>query len=148
MFLTHRDDVADHAQFRSRFGCERILHRADISQATRSVEVKLEGEDPVTLDEEVLFIPVPGHTRGSTCLLYRERFLFSGDHAWWDPRRNRLHASKSVCWYDWGKQTVSMQRLMDYRFEWLLPGHGTRQKSNAQRMREELENCVERMKRS
>src|SRR5262252_5453006 len=26
MFLTHRDDVADHAAFRKRFGCERVLH--------------------------------------------------------------------------------------------------------------------------
>src|ERR1700748_362553 len=26
MFLTHRDDVADHATFRERFGCERIIH--------------------------------------------------------------------------------------------------------------------------
>src|SRR2546428_7139017 len=148
MFLTHRDDVADHSQWRARFGCERILHSADVTRSTSDVEIKLEGEDPVALDEEVLFIPVPGHTRGSTCLLYRERFLFSGDHAWWDPRRNRIHASKSVCWYDWKKQTASMQRLMDYRFEWLLPGHGTRQKSNAERMREELGKCVERMQRS
>jgi glyoxylase-like metal-dependent hydrolase (beta-lactamase superfamily II)/ferredoxin len=115
MFLTHRDDVADHAQFRERFGCERILHRADVSHGTRGVEMKLEGEDPVALDEEIVFIPVPGHTRGSTCLLYRERFLFSGDHAWWDPRKKRIHASKSVCWYDWAKQSASMERLVDYR---------------------------------
>ena len=148
MFLTHRDDVADHAQFRERFGCERILHRSDVSTSTRDVERKLEGDDAVELDEEALFIPVPGHTRGSTCLLYRERFLFSGDHAWWDPRHNRIHASKNVCWYDWKKQTDSMQRLMDYRFEWLLPGHGTRQKLTADRIKEELGNCVERMKRS
>jgi glyoxylase-like metal-dependent hydrolase (beta-lactamase superfamily II) len=115
MFLTHRDDVADHAQFRERFGCERILHAAHVSSSTRDVERKLDGDNPAALDEEVLFIPVPGHTRGSTCLLYRERFLFSGDHAWWDPRKKRIHASKSVCWYDWAKQSASMERLVDYR---------------------------------
>ena len=147
MFLTHRDDVADHAKFRERFGCERILHSADVTRSTSAVELILNGEETTALDEEALFIPVPGHTPGSTCLLYREKFLFSGDHAWWDPRKERLHASKSVCWYDWRKQTASMERLLDYRFEWLLPGHGTRQRLTAGQAREELKNCVERMKR-
>jgi ferredoxin len=27
MFLTHRDDVADHARVRARFGCERVIHQ-------------------------------------------------------------------------------------------------------------------------
>jgi glyoxylase-like metal-dependent hydrolase (beta-lactamase superfamily II)/ferredoxin len=148
MFLTHRDDVADHAQFRERFGCERILHAADVSSSTRDVERTLDGDDPIALDEEVLFIPVPGHTRGSTCLLYRERFLFSGDHAWWDPQHKRVHASKSVCWYDWRKQTASMRRVMDYRFEWLLPGHGTRCRLPEKEMAAEVAAIVERMKLS
>src|SRR5574342_371172 len=26
MFLTHRDDVADHRRFREHFGCERVMH--------------------------------------------------------------------------------------------------------------------------
>src|SRR5438874_2352923 len=29
MFLTHRDDVADHARFAERFGCERVMHEDD-----------------------------------------------------------------------------------------------------------------------
>ena len=146
MFLTHRDDVADHRKFRDRFGCERILHRADMTAGTRDVEIMLDGHDPLALDEEALFIPVPGHTPGSTCLLYRGRFLFSGDHAWWDARRERVNASRSVCWYDWEEQTASMQRLAAYRFEWLLPGHGMRCRLPAQRMGEELARCVRRMR--
>src|SRR5438132_196596 len=86
-FAEGRDDVADHAKFHQRFGCERILHSADVTRSTSAVELKLSGEEPQALDEEALFIPVPGHTPGSTCLLYREKFLFSGDHAWWDPRK-------------------------------------------------------------
>src|SRR5262245_45627630 len=35
MFLTHRDDVADHEAFRRAFGCERVLHEADVTAATR-----------------------------------------------------------------------------------------------------------------
>lgn len=146
MFLTHRDDVADHAKFHECFGCERILHRADVTHGTGAVEIKLEGDTPVRFHEEVLLIPVPGHTPGSTALLYRNRFLFSGDHAWWDPKRKRLHASKSVCWYDWKKQTASMQRLEDYRFEWLLPGHGTRCRLPEKTMAAEVAAMIERMK--
>ena len=146
MFLTHRDDVADHGKFRSRFGCERILHRADVTSGTRDVEIKLGGKEPIAFDDEVLFIPVPGHTPGSTCLLYRARFLFSGDHLWWDARRERVNASRSVCWYDWEAQTASMQRLTAYRFEWLLPGHGMRCRLPGERMAEQLARCVRRMK--
>ena len=29
MFLTHRDDIADHARFAEKFGAERIMHAAD-----------------------------------------------------------------------------------------------------------------------
>lgn len=148
MLLTHRDDVADHAKFRRRYACERILHGADVTTGTRDVEVRLAGSDPTALDDEVLFIPVPGHTRGSVCLLYRDRFLFSGDHVWWDPDRQRVHASRSVCWYDWDRQTESMRRLAGYRFEWLLPGHGTRVRLAAAAMAAEIARCAARMTRA
>jgi len=148
MFLTHRDDVADHEKFRKHFGCERILHCADITAGTRDVEIKLEGVEPVVLDTEALFIPVPGHTRGSVCLLYRGRFLFSGDHVWWDPDLRRVHASLSVCWYDWRKQTESLERLARFRFEWLLPGHGTRVRLAENDMADEIARCIARMKQS
>ena len=36
MLLTHQDDVADHAKFAERFGCERVLHRDDVRSASRS----------------------------------------------------------------------------------------------------------------
>jgi glyoxylase-like metal-dependent hydrolase (beta-lactamase superfamily II)/ferredoxin len=148
MFLTHRDDVADHRKFRERFGCERILHRDDVVTGTRDVEIKLDGDAPIVLDDEVTFIPVPGHTPGSTCLLYRGRFLFSGDHAWSDAKGEQVRASRSVCWYDWEQQIASMARLAEYRFEWLVPGHGLRCRLPPERMREEVQRCVARMKRA
>jgi glyoxylase-like metal-dependent hydrolase (beta-lactamase superfamily II)/ferredoxin len=146
MFLTHRDDVADHRKFRERFGCERILHADDVTAGTRDVERRLEGDAPIALDDEMTLIPVPGHTPGSVCLHYRERFLFAGDHAWWDETHARVTASRSVCWYDWGLQTRSMARLAAYRFEWLLPGHGLRCRLDAGAMRGEIERCAERMR--
>ncbi len=123
MFLTHRDDVADHARWAAALGCERVLHSRDVSGSTHGVERKVEGDAPVALFDDLVVIPVPGHTRGSAALLYRERFLFTGDHLWGDVD-GRLGASRSVCWYDWGEQTRSMERLLAHRFEWVLPGHG------------------------
>lgn len=83
------------------------------------------GEDAAALDAEVTVIPTPGHTRGSMCLLYRERWLFTGDHLAFSIPRGRLTAFRGACWYDWGVQIRSMERLARERFGWVLPGHGT-----------------------
>ncbi|HEY3594101.1 MAG TPA: MBL fold metallo-hydrolase [Polyangiaceae bacterium] len=124
MFLTHRDDVADHAAFRDRFGCERILHDADVSSGTRDVERKVRDSEPVVLAEDLQMIPVPGHTRGSMALLYRDEFLFTGDHLSYDAGESALDAHPNVCWYSWKEQVRSVERLIDYSFRWVLPGHG------------------------
>lgn len=124
LFLTHRDDVADHAAFRARFGCDRILHHADLGRGTRDVERILDGDDPISLDEDLLAIPVPGHTRGSTALLH-DGLLFSGDHLWADDDHpGELDAGRNVCWYSWPAQTRSMERLRTISFTTVLPGHG------------------------
>lgn len=123
MFLTHRDDVADHARWAEALGCERVLHAGDVTADTDGIERRIEGGDPVPLAEGVLAIPVPGHTAGSAALLVDEKLLFTGDHLWGDAA-GRLGASRSVCWHDWGAQTASMERLAAFRFEWVLPGHG------------------------
>jgi glyoxylase-like metal-dependent hydrolase (beta-lactamase superfamily II) len=79
-------------------------------------------------------------------LVYRNKYLFSGDHLWWSPNYQSLHASSGVCWYSWTEQTRSMERLLDYGFEWVLPGHGRRAHSSASLMREQLIKLVARMK--
>ena len=124
LFLTHRDDVADHAKFRRRFGCERLLHEDDRDAATRDIERPLRGAEPIPLADDLLIIPVPGHTRGSCALLHGET-LFSGDHLWADAA-GRLAAGRSVCWYSWEEQTRSMERLLAHSFRRVLPGHGRR----------------------
>ncbi len=147
MFLSHEDDVADHELFHRRFGCERILHRRDARQGLASVERQIEGEEPQWIGPELLAIPTPGHTRGHMVLLYRERFLFSGDHLWWSPERQQLSASRKLCWYSWTQQIESMERLLPYRFEWALPGHGRRHHAPAKQMRQLLVRCLEGMRR-
>ncbi|WP_242337129.1 MULTISPECIES: MBL fold metallo-hydrolase [Anaeromyxobacter] len=123
LFLSHRDDVADHARWAEALGCARVLHARDVTAGTRGVEVRLEGDAPTALTNDLLAIPVPGHTAGSTALLVGERYLFTGDHLWGDAE-GRLGASRSVCWWDWDSQTRSMERLAAHRFEWVIPGHG------------------------
>jgi len=149
MFLTHRDDVADHRRFRERFGCERILHARDVGAGTRDVELKLEGEEPYPLADDLLAIPAPGHTAGSTVLLYRERFLFTGDHLMGTEDGRALEAGRDVCWHSWPEQIRSMRRLLDLRFEWVLPGHGGRYRATSPAaMRNEIERLVGEMRNS
>jgi glyoxylase-like metal-dependent hydrolase (beta-lactamase superfamily II)/ferredoxin len=146
MFLTHRDDVADHAFFRRELGCERVLHRADLSPATCDVEKLVEGDGPIPLGEDLLAIPVPGHTPGSMALLFRDEFLFSGDHLWWSAGRARLHASRCVNWYSWDDQVRSLRRLLDYDFRWVLPGHGRRYHADSpKKMRAELSRLLDEL---
>ena len=148
MFLTHRDDIADHQKWSDHFDAERVMHRDDISRSLVGIERVLNGRDATKLDHDLLAIPTPGHTRGHTVLLYRNRYLFSGDHLWWSDAYQSLHASKNVCWFSWSDQTRSVALLLDYDFEWVLPGHGRRVHLSSSLMREHLERCVARMKMS
>lgn len=146
MFLTHMDDVADHAKFRAHFSCERILHASDIRPDTSDVEICIEGGDALALAPDLTAIPTPGHTRGSVCLLHDEKFLFTGDHLAWSPALGHIYAFRGVCWHDWGELTRSVERLSEYRFEWILPGHGFRCRFDADSMPGELARCLDWMK--
>ena len=143
LFLTHGDDVADHARLAEAFGCTRIHHEGDVGPSTAAVERVLRGRDPVALAPGLTSIPVPGHTRGSTAMLADDTYLFTGDHVWGSEDGERLEASRSVCWYSWPEQRKSLERLLDYRFEWILPGHGNRFHAASPRvMRAELERLL------
>jgi glyoxylase-like metal-dependent hydrolase (beta-lactamase superfamily II)/ferredoxin len=142
LYLTHRDDVADHQKFHDHFGCERILHADEINLGTAGVERQLTGTEPVQLAPDLLIIPVPGHTKGHTVLLYRHQFLFSGDHLAWSRQLNQLVGFREVCWYDWEVLKRSMQLLATYDFEWVLPGHGRRFHADRVTMRQEMQKCL------
>jgi glyoxylase-like metal-dependent hydrolase (beta-lactamase superfamily II)/ferredoxin len=144
IFLTHRDDVADQEKYARHFKATRVMH-ADDNAARYGVERVVRGEEAVRLDKDLLVIPTPGHTRGHSVLLYRDKYLFTGDHLAWSPVRNTLTAFRSACWYSWPVQTRSMERLLVYDFEWVLPGHGRIHHAPAAEMRAELEKCVEWM---
>jgi len=145
MFLTHKDDIADHERWAGEFKCERVMH--DDDDATRhGVERVVTGEKAVAIDRDLTAVPVPGHTRGHMVFLYKNRFLFTGDHLAWSPNRNSLIAFRSACWYSWTEQIRSMQRLLDFEFEWVLPGHGRIHHDTAANMRDALRDCIAWMK--
>lgn len=142
MYLTHSDDVADHQKFSEHFGCQRILHQEEIRSGTRDVEIKLTGYESYQLGTDLLIIPVPGHTKGQTVLLYKNKFLFSGDHLAWSEHHNQLFAFPDYCWYSWSEQVKSMKKLAEYSFEWVLPGHGRRYHADAETMRQQMQQCI------
>jgi glyoxylase-like metal-dependent hydrolase (beta-lactamase superfamily II) len=145
LFLTHQDDVAEAARYATEFGAQRIIHRSEIS-AQPDAEIVIENNDVVQLAKEFTVIPVPGHTRGHMVLLYKSKFLFTGDHLAYDPAISHLVAFRRHCWYSWEEQIKSMSRLVDYDFEWVLAGHGDRAKLSSQEMHEELVQLIELMK--
>jgi len=145
VFLTHRDDVADAERYAEHFRSRRIIHREELSSQP-GAEVVLDGAGPWELAPGFLAIPTPGHTKGHCVLLFRERFLFTGDHLAWDRDGQCLAASEDYCWYSWTRQAESMRRLAEYRFEWVLPGHGQRVHLPAEAMREQLLRLAEAMR--
>ncbi|HTU20582.1 MAG TPA: MBL fold metallo-hydrolase [Gemmataceae bacterium] len=144
IFLTHRDDVADARLYAERFGSKRYIHRTEL-EAQPDAEVVLDGNDPCELAPGFLAIPTPGHTEGHCVLLFEERFLFTGDHLDFDRDEQRISASPDYCWDSWPLQTESMRRLLDHRFEWVLPGHGQRVHLPWEEIRRQLEDLVGRM---
>lgn len=142
IFLTHEDDVADAARYARRFGARRIIHRADV-HAMPDAEVIIEGADARVYGEDFRIIPVPGHTAGSLCLLYRDRFLFTGDHLWWEPEVRELASPRQLVW-NAAALHRSIEQLTNCSFEWVLAGHGGRVWLPQSEMRAAVRDLVER----
>jgi len=142
IFLTHKDDVADAEKYAAHFGAKRMIHRADV-EAVPDSEWIIEGIESLQVMPQFQVIPVPGHTAGSMALLYKNRFLFTGDHLWWDSVQKRLGAPTQLVW----RRHIlmdSIKKLLDYPFEWVLAGHGDRARLPAGEMRAQLRALVER----
>jgi glyoxylase-like metal-dependent hydrolase (beta-lactamase superfamily II) len=144
IFLTHRDDVAEAHRYAEHFSSRRIIHRKELA-AQPGAEMPVDGVEPIQLFPKFLVIPTFGHTAGHCALLYKDRFLFTGDHLWWSRNLKSLNASRSVCWYSWPEQVRSVALLRDYTFEWVLPGHGERIQLGAPEMARQLERLAARL---
>jgi glyoxylase-like metal-dependent hydrolase (beta-lactamase superfamily II) len=146
ILLTHQDDVADADRYARHFGARVWIHWADRS-AARYADQILAGDDPSAIDEDLLAIPVPGHTRGSVAYLFDNRCLFTGDSLAWSFERNDLTAFRTYCW-SWPTQIKSLERLARFDFEWVLSGHGGSKHLPAGEMRARLASLVDRMARA
>ncbi|KAA8517307.1 hypothetical protein F0562_017600 [Nyssa sinensis] len=124
MFLTHKDDVADHEKWSKHLSCDRILHSQDVEFSTSDVEIKLEGSGPWSLAHDIELIHTPGHTEGSVCLFYKSlKVLFTGDHL---SVESGLSIGERYNWFSVPMQLKSVRMLLELDFEWILPGHGRR----------------------
>lgn len=141
IILSHIDDIGDHQEWAHALGAKRIMHADDFRDLP--IEIVLHGSEEYELYHNLTLIPVPGHTKGSIVALF-EKSLFTGDHLAWSEHEKQLIAWRNFCWYDWSQQIQSMEKLLDYSFDAIYPGHGRRLKSS--NMRSELERCIEKMK--
>lgn len=137
--LSHKDDVADTNKYWERFKGKRHIHRADQNQKSNSYEVLFKGEEDVQLADDLLMIPVPGHTKGSVCYLYKEKFLFTGDHLAFSRDLGHLYGFKTACWYSYPRLVESIEKLLNYDFEYVLPGHGAPFSGTKDEVRKSLE---------
>ena len=137
IFLTHEDDIGDAPRYAKHFHAKRVIHRAD-ADAQPDAEWIIDGLDTVEASPDFRIIPVPGHTDGSMALLYRNRYLFTGDHMAWDREINGLRLATVYVWKESALRR-SAEKLLEFPFEWILPGHGDRMHLPADRMREELQ---------
>lgn len=146
ILLSHRDDVADADRYAERFGAEVWIH-ADDRDAAPYASHLIEGAAPVTLREDIVAFPVPGHTKGSVLYLIDGHLLFSGDSLAWDPRRERLMAFRDACWYSWPEQRASLSRFAEsaLSFDRLFCGHGWSHDAPAATNARSLRELVARM---
>ncbi|MGH7165356.1 MAG: MBL fold metallo-hydrolase [Nitrospiraceae bacterium] len=142
IFLSHEDDVADASRYATEFRAARVIHEAD-AEAVPGAEWIVAGSEPVQAAPQFVLIPVPGHTPGSLALLYASRFCFTGDHMWWDRDLKGFDLPSVLLWRQ-DRLLQSTERLVDYSFEWVLPGHGERMRLSTDEMKEQLKKLLDR----
>jgi glyoxylase-like metal-dependent hydrolase (beta-lactamase superfamily II) len=141
VLLTHRDDVGASAKYAQRFGARLWIHENDRQAAPEATDI-LTGyavSEPVP---GLTVIPIPGHTIGSVAFLIDEK-LFVGDSLNWLIDELKLWTNPDRCWHDWEMQQRSLARLRDFRFNFLLAGHGGSIGMPAEQMQAELERALE-----
>jgi len=145
ILLSHQDDVGDADRYAKHFKARVAIHEADRDAAPYADHI-LEGSAPAALAPDLLAIPVPGHTRGSVAYLWDRHCLFTGDSLAWNFPLGDLNAFRTYCW-SWSTQRRSLQRLLDYPFDWVFAGHGGSHSLPAGEMHVRLEALIERMGR-
>lgn len=144
VLLSHQDDVADADKYADKFNARVWIHEDDCSSVAYATNL-LRGTETTEIGPSLIAIPLPGHTRGSVAYLWHDTYLFSGDSLAWSRKAHDLIAFREVCWYSWSELKRSLGRLREYRFQWILPGHGHSVHLPADEMSARLQALVARM---
>ncbi len=122
IFITHMDDIGDCCHFQNRFSSKIVMHAAECTAVACTVDIAF--NKPTELSPELLVIPTPGHSPGSSSLLFSQTpgFLFTGDHLM-GTRKDAVLPAKFSWTHDWDKQLQSAWALLDYPFDVVLPAH-------------------------
>lgn len=87
-------------------------------------------EDGAFVDEDLLVIHLPGHTKGNIALLYQEEILISGDSISGrnelnpEIAPNELNPPSPLASLDHKQAFESLKKLLVYNFRTILPSHG------------------------
>ena len=124
--LTHQDDVADAHLYKKEFNSTLYFPSGDKAPGRLKVDIKLDSKkDEIQITPDLLAISVPGHTKGHFCFLYKEKFLFTGDHLCYSKHLGHLYAFINHCWHSQELLLNSVKKLTNYTFSCVLPGHGS-----------------------
>ena len=127
--FTHQDDVADGDKYKEEFDSKIFYPKKDRVPPRLKVDTYLDStKSEIQLSPDLLAISVPGHTKGHFCYLYKEKFLFTGDHLCFSSHLGHLYAFINHCWHSKQELYDSVCKLRDYKFSYVLPGHGTPKK--------------------
>ena len=145
--LTHKDDIADTDKYWDVFKGQRMIHMEDANKFPH-YEKFIKGTDDMVISDELLAIPTPGHTRGSVCFLYKEKFLFSGDHLAFSLEKRKLtpfiftcHTPSDILLY-----IKSLEKLLAYNIESIFPGHGAPFFAKKSSMQQAIRDCIKDMR--
>jgi glyoxylase-like metal-dependent hydrolase (beta-lactamase superfamily II)/ferredoxin len=144
IFLSHRDDAGESEKFAQHFKAQRIIHKHDL-EAQPHAEVVLNETESYEYQPDFFIIPSPGHTEGHMMMLYKNKYLFSGDSLYYDRKESRLEIWNPLwTWYSYEEQTMSMEKLLNKEFDWLLPSHGQRVHLEKSVMKQQLQDAIDR----
>lgn len=145
IFVTHVRAFGDACSLKDKFGARLVMHESDallIKGCTPNLTFSAEHQ----LYEDVILIPTPGYSPGSSCLLLRngKGALFCGDMLWWGNRdrysselmswpteedkrtwylADRLVLNVNLLDSDILKMKESLQSLLNYEFDAILMSH-------------------------
>lgn len=144
IFIPLRDDAGEAEKFAQHFKAKRIIHRHEVEAQPHAEEVLHETET-YEYQPEFMLVPTPGHTEGHMMMLYKQKYLFSGNSLFYDEEFSRLDVCNPLATrYSFEEQTMSLEKLLVLDFEWLLPSRGQRVHLEKSEMKNQLQEAIDR----